>query len=152
MILGECTSCNGWVVNPTTEKCAYCFNKVSPLKALILHDVPDGTRIDVQASKLFDVNNEVIYDRQIPPDRPGGKIEYLRKILHAYDEGHFNESFVSYEVFFRTIRDLVDSLKKSGKLMWFTSACRRDAAPLETIRVEITIQGSDITVTPFEGS
>jgi hypothetical protein len=148
MILGECRSCSGWVVNPTTEKCAYCYNKVAPLPPLVLHDVQDGTRVDVQGSKLFGPDGAVLYDRQVSEDPED--IQRLRKLLHAYDEGVLPSRWVRYEIDREVIKKLADGVQEHGTIRWFTSSCCSSVPPTETVKMELSVCGSDITATRID--
>jgi len=148
MTLGECLSCSGWVVNPITEKCPYCEPRCAPLKALVLHEVPEGTRIATRGTRLFAPDGTVIYDRQETPDPP--EVQRLRKLLEAYDEGILPARWLQFEVETQNIRKLVDGVKKHGKLRWLTSSCAREIPPTETFKMEVTICGSDTTVTRID--
>lgn len=143
MILGECDSCSGWVVNPTTVKCPYCEPRCYPLKALILREVPDGSRIDVQGSKLYGPDNKVIYDRQVTADPE--EIARLRRLLHAYDEGNLPAGWVQGDIDREVIGKLTKGVREHGTLMWFSSSCRSDVPPTEKVKMEITTCGTDIT-------
>lgn len=104
MRLGLCSSCSGWTVNPTTDKCTYCHNRVAPLKPMALTEVPDGSRID-QHGDVFGPDGTKLVSMRRYEDQETAK--YLRGLLRQWDEGETTDYGLAFELFQKHIEELL---------------------------------------------
>lgn len=112
MRLGLCECCTGWTLNPTTEKCPHCHNKVAPLKPLAITEVPDGSRIDVHGDVYGPDGTKYVSMRRYE-DQPN--VAFVRGLVKEWDEGRTTDYGIASTLYRREIDKLLD-LKPDGRM------------------------------------
>lgn len=149
MILGLCSCCSGWTINPTGEKCPYCFNRVAPLKPLALTEVPDGSRINVHGD-VFGPDGTKLVSMQQSEDKE--TVKYLRGLVRQWDEGQATDYGIAFELFQKHIEELLTIGEPGEKIHTITAGSFRNVprtVRTVTVRIERSNFG-EIEVTRLE--